>query len=254
MITSSNPTFPNELYYITFLGGTGGNLIANLLYHFIYPEEDCIDFLANGSAHNHEIFNDRIYTELLHGFNERPIYSYLTPTNNHTNPMIEIDHAIPEWPELFFKFPNCRAIVITVTPNETVRIVSNLFFKIICGDKSIVNDAWEKIKINHSYMSNYQYPDDVPIALVEKYVKEDLATQSKMFAVYPFIPDTNFPKDYKIYPIAYYDIVHNPDKVLSQLEHITGREIPKQVVSMYRNYLELQDILIKTKMPWVSDK
>ncbi len=254
MTAIENRSFVNELYYIVFLGGTGGNLLAKLLYHIIYSDTKTDDLVITGAAHDDTIFTDRIYSGGLPSHNENAVYSFMEPKNNHTNPMIEYDHNAPEWSNLFAKFPNCKAIVITLTKNEAPRVIGNLFFKTICNSKTEYNEPWEKLKINHSYLKKYQCPDDVPTELIGEYVKEVTASYEDLFIVSPFKSDSEVPKDCKIDTIAYYDLIHNPEKVLLKLAQLTDREIPNQVRSMYQNYIDLQENLVKTKMPWVSDK
>ena len=51
--------------------------------------------------------------------------------------------------------------------------------------------------------------------------------------------------------IPMYDIIHHKNKTLMLLSQITKQPITEKIIEIYNTYLNAQDTLIKTKLPWV---
>ena len=68
--------------------------------------------------------------------------------------------------------------------------------------------------------------------------------------------DYPVPEEYKnnVLRIRFYDLIHNSNLVLNQLSALTNKPILPGVEQFYAKYLEAQDTLVKTKMPWLDDK
>jgi hypothetical protein len=247
-----------NLYLINFLGGTAGNFIRQLLVRLITANATDLDLSINNGAHVHEFTYDiPVKQEYWQLSGTEPVYKYFnTLSRIDTKQCIALDHVAPDWDNLFALCPNCKNIIITFPPSMALRVVGNMFFKTICVPVCLPeeNKAWQNMRSHEPELSQYTYPEDVPVELLEKQFRL-FASQYDNFIVPPY-DNSPVPDQYRdrVCCISYYDIIHDMDKVLNQLRDFTGLELPEGIDRVYKQYLDAQDELVKTKMPWVDDK
>lgn len=250
--------YPNtETYLINWPAGASGSFLASLVAHFV-NEDFHSSLSANGNSHDGK--NVIAENWKLDPENFTKIYT-VEPTHLHIEPRYEdrpfilFDHVLPDWELLFAQFPKFKNIRVTISPNEVIRMFANLFFKQFVEHYSLGNPThnyWVQTQGYYPYLKKYNSPKDVDLETVRRYL-EDSSTYD--------IPDCwrdecELPDQYKdkIYLIRFYDIIHNRDLVLEKISQITSRPITDKVLEFYNDYIEKQDELVKSKMPWLNDK
>ena len=130
-----------------------------------------------------------------------------------------------------------------------------MFFKNTCEGFPGNKDYWEGVRLVNSVVAEFKDPNDIPIEIAETFIKEistPILSNNGAF----FNEDYIHPEEYKdnIVQVSFYDIIHNSTNVLQQLSDATNKPITPEIELFYEKYLEAQDKLIKTKMPWLNDK
>ena len=59
-----------------------------------------------------------------------------------------------------------------------------------------------------------------------------------------------YSKNVNVLPM--YDIIHNKIRTLTLLSKVTNKPITEKIVETYDKYIEAQEELVRTKMPWVK--
>jgi hypothetical protein len=251
----------SEVYLINWLGGTSGAFITGLLDQFVNEPISSEEIVFSDSGHAHDFTDNRLKNtmidsawEVRENSNDIPVYMMCRPIDS-TKPLILVDHNIPVYEDLFQIFPKCKVIIITRSKQMLPRLKGNMFFKNTCEGFPGNKEYWDSIRELHDSVSIYQDPNEVPIEVAEEFIKsisEQWPDNNGLFFNEDFI-DPNQYKD-NIFRISFYDIIHNSNSVLQQLSVITNKPISPELELFYEKYLETQDNLIKTKMPWLDDK
>ena len=237
-------------YLINWLGGSSGAFISLLLYNLIHKPEVSIETSVNGNAH---VNQQAITKNYLISDNGTYSYERINPDDEYS-PLILVEHDIPDLDFYFSKFPNGNVVIIQVDRKMIPRLRGNLYFKNICEvDYTQSSDiGWDKIRQDNVMLSEYTNPNDVPLELVKDYI-----TTGALMHDIPHFYSSQYspPVQYKdnIYTIRFYDIIHNPNKVLHTLSIMTKKPISNFVVQEYYKYLQKQDELVRHKMPWLND-
>ena len=253
-------TFPDsEVYLINWLGGTSGAFISAIVDQFINDSVDEIVFSRNGNVHDYtgdRNFNLKINPtwRIRDDSSDTHSYKKFVPEDS-TKPSIMIDHNIPAYEDLFEVFPKCKIILITRSTQMSPRLSGNMFFKNTCDGFPVTKNYWEGIRLLHTSVAEFEDPNDVPIEIAEEFIKEistPISSSNRNF----FDEDYIHPEEYKdnIVQVSFYDIIHNSTNVLQQLSDATNKPITPEIELFYEKYLEAQDELVKTKMPWLDDK
>ena len=135
------------------------------------------------------------------------------------------------------------------------RVQGNLFFKTLVQEFPKSLTVWTDLQNKHPYFKEYADPKDVPVELSERYIKE-WGRRWPFVNVEFFMNDFPVPEQYKnnLFHVNVYDIIHNRDIVLDTISKITNKPILPSIVEYYDAYLEKQEELVKTHMPWLDDK
>lgn len=250
-----------ETYLVNWLGGTSGAFLTSLLHQIVtkpLTEEEII-FSENGNSHkvaDKREYNIRINPKWEVQKNATDVPVYLKQCHrNQSKPLVMVDHNIPIYEDLFNRFPECKNIVVTRSKDMLFRLRGNMFFKNTCEGFPGNKEFWEGIRILHESIADYEDPRDVPIEKAEIFIKElcrQWPEHNHMF----YNDDYPVPEEYKnnVLRIRFYDLIHNSNLVLNQLSALTNKPILPGVEQFYAKYLEAQDTLVKTKMPWLDDK
>ena len=256
--------FPNtETYLVTYMGGSCGTFITSLVYQFVMNEPVTgFAFSKFGNAHEISSINDYgknwkninasvNYADLLNKKVSR--FSAVNPLIS-SQPLILYDHVVPNLDELFTKYPLCKNIVIEIDKRTSNRVQGNLFFKTLVENFPKSLERWKKIQQEHSYLNEYDDPNDLPIELSERYIKQ-FSSHWPLPNTAFFTSSYNIPEQYKenIFYINVYDIIHNRDMVLETLSKITNKPILTSIIEYYNAYLAKQEELVKTHMPWLDE-
>lgn len=239
-----------EVYLILFQGGTGGNFLASMLHDFLFSENDTMQISKYGSAHNNFTTNYIIRKTYRQHIDK--IYNQIDVINP-ASPIIIYDHLVPDWDELFKKFPKCKVLIITLDNDDYARYRGNFFLKVIAENyRPVKNEApWQAFKEEHSPLAdNLDDPTKIDAGLAEI-----LFNRGKDFFIAPtFIDPDTFPDIYKdsVYYIKFYDLMNENNVLIEQLTSITGRECPNFAVNTYKKYMEAQRKLVENYMPWLT--
>jgi hypothetical protein len=251
-------SFPDTpTYAITWMGGSCGAFITSLVYQFVEVSVNKYKFSQYGNAHdvalkqcekNWTSISDKRYED------NEPIYKTINPLFKN-RPLILFGHLIPDFDGLFYKYPLCKQIIVTVDENMVQRMNGNFFFKTICDTFPGSDIQWKNIKNTHQYLQEYADPRILPVDVAQEYIINCSHSWPLQGAEF-FTDDFSIPDKYvdNVTKIKMHDLIHDPDKVLQTLSSVTGSEIRPDIVEYYQNYLDKQSELVKTKMPWLDDK
>lgn len=238
--------FPDtEVYCISWPGGSCGAFVSMCIYNLVVKEVE-IQLSVNGHAHNNQV--------VLYDNYEYSGDPTLVDPKDINTPLILVDHNELNIDLIFTKFPKCKIIYTTVEQIMIPRLIGNLFFKNLCEFQGLREDPdWEKLKINNPYMKEYTHPKHVPLELVKRYILSAAADHLlPKYSLSSYTPPHEHAEN--IFFINFYDIIHNITKVLKQLSFITQKPITQFLVDQANKYVQKQEELVKTKMPWLDDK
>jgi hypothetical protein len=246
-----------DVYLVNWMGGTSGAFVSALLNQFIHeplPHEE-ITFSEYGDSHG---VSDRYQTniKIIEGIEHiphvRPIYKSIVPLDSN-KPFVMLDHAEPDYDDLFSLYPTCKNIVITISDNMLYRARGNMLFKNRCQAYRHDPASWHEHHKEIDWLKSVEDPNNMDLETAEIYIKNHGINLYAGNAFYH--TDSIVPEKYKsnIFKISFYNVIHQSDIVLQQLSEITGRPILDGHVNFYKKYLEKQAELVSTKMPWLID-
>lgn len=258
MIPGILNVFPNtETYIINWPAGASGSFIASLVAHFVHDDFNSV-VSDNGNSHSGKdqiVNNWYIYPDIFaRSYTIDQTHLYIAPRDD-TKPFILFDHVIPEWDQLSYQYPKFKNIRVTITPNEVIRMFGNLFFKQFVEEykpNDPTHERWLNVKQFHPYLAKFDRPDEVDEENIKRYL-EDCANYH---IPEQWTEDCILPEQYKdkITLVKFYDVIYNKDKVLETISDITEKPITDKIEDFYQAYLEKQQKLVNTRMPWLNDK
>jgi len=238
-----------KLYIVNYLGGACGAFLTSIIGDFLYGVTPKT-ISSFGNSHNNLDLKKFNYSSSNYVMNQDKIYNCIDVIDP-TKDVLTCDHIPVDWPDFFQKYPNGTNIILTITLADVPRLWGNFFYKARAEYYDPNNSQWwDEWKNRHQPLfSEIDDPRDMPLDIAEKFLRNDT------YLISPFY-DNNavIPTEYadKVFHIKMTDIIHNRDLVLDQISHITKKEIPQGVIENYDKYLEAQEHLVRTKMPWVT--
>lgn len=215
-----------KFYNISATPGSGNNFIENLIVDI--ETQSTIPFLIDeelGHCHNGQ-FVYKTKPDLYQDFE----------TSLH-NDFFLID------PEKYIRFG------ISFTPAEYIRVECNHWYKHVCW-------VWDREFILNFPNVDSKYWATVDILFPNNSFKKltDLS-DNEVHQVLTYLESKFAGNDIgRIFPgsieLKYYDILHNPYKIINILETQIGKEATPQTYEYYHKYIELQDKLKSKYFPW----
>lgn len=256
-MTIANKTFPQTPCYHTYYPlGAGGNFITTLIFKFLYG--DVKAYLNDyGASHNqfHPVYQNMKYN--IGDIKEALIHTAPPEPSRYIDPLIESrpiifrNHGTPHFHTVFNKYPLSKLILITASKDMYPRMNGNYFYK------TIIENYY---KNTNSFMFTYKHWQDrcpafkqiinptlLTIEEIENLLK-DIDTIYDVPESY-YIPD-QFKKN--CFLLSYKDIIYDMNKTLDFLSNIIEKPIQNHIISYYKKYLDKQQELVSTKMPWVT--
>ena len=244
-----------EAYMINYPGGTYGSFITGIVLMLlgIIPKNKKIIFSTYGNAHDLSSYVTTNYKRTDVSIVVDQMYELVEPIDPQA-PLVMKSHMFPDWDKMFYYYPKCKNIIITRIQEDLLRASGNLFFKNIIeeyyNEKNIHGKySWYTLKSrNTEYFkkNNINSPDDLTPATTQELISRMVSNKQSPF------DHLNSSVRENVFYIQMSDIIRNKNKVLLFLKHITGREVTPQIIETYDQYLKAQDVLVKTKMPWVE--
>ena len=245
-----------EAYLVNYHGGSFGSFITGLILLLLddIPNKDQIEFSAYGNAHSlagHRLLNyNRNDTDMM----VHQMYDMVEPIDPG-KPLVMASHQFPIWEDLFYYYPKCKNIIITLTRDNFPRLAGNIFFKTMVDayydeDRLDGKQIWEKFKLkrestNFFKNNNIDTPEDLTISQIKHLLSTRyLSTDNNYYNV-------NIIDRPNVFYLTMSDIIHNKNKTLKMLEQITNRKVTPFIIETYNKFLSAQENLVKTKMPWV---
>jgi hypothetical protein len=219
-----------EVYYVSYGWGTCGSFTSSLLHDFLFGIEEIIPFSESGNSHQRVLNcyeNWHASETYLNEANKRligAVYDQVRPIDKDV-PLILFEHSLPVFDDLFSVYPKCKVIIISVTPQDAPRIRGNIFYKI-----------FKDMEIRNELEFDKNQPNMVRLA--GKFMNLDLKCPEQ------------YSKNVNVLPM--YDIIHSKMKTLTLLSQLTNKPITEKIIETYDKYIEAQEELVRTKMPWVT--
>jgi hypothetical protein len=155
----------------------------------------------------------------------------------------------PVWEELFAVFPKCKVLIITLNPKDYDRLRGNFFFKVIVENyKPGTESAWQFYKEeNTPFLDNIDHPKNITPELCKKIfpIGADFFNRSI------YAEEISWPESYNVTGIKFNDLMTDTGVLLDQISQITSRSLPESAVNTYNRYINAQQKLAETYMPWV---
>lgn len=245
-----------EAYMINYPGGAYGSFITGIISMLlgIIPENTQIEFSEYGNAHafSGSVFSNYSRNNVDVDFNL--MYDSIEPADPY-KPLILASHMFPIWDDLFYYYPKCKNIIITIQQADLAKQSGNLFFKTVIDsyyDEQNPNGktAWEDLKNSRSDFFkkwNINVPEDLTPVITRLLLERYLFINNSFYE--KNLPTIDMPN---IFYLPMSDIIHNRNKTLLTLAQITNSKITPRIVETYNNFLRIQEELVRTKMPWVT--
>jgi hypothetical protein len=219
-----------EVYYVSYGWGTCGSFVSSLLYDFLFGIEEIIPFSKEGNSHG-RLINCYKNWDVTEKYSSQvikrsagPVYDHVRPINKDI-PLIIFDHFFPVFDDLFSVYPKCKLIIISSTPQDAQRIRGNIFYKV-----------FKDMRMRKELEFDKNQPDTVRLA-------------GEFMNVNIKCPE-QYSKNVNVLPM--YDIIHNKMRTLTLLSQVTNKPITEKIIETYDKYIEAQEELVRTKMPWVK--
>lgn len=118
-----------EVYVVWYGPGTGGSFITSLICDFVYGPST-IDFDDKGTAHRRKAICEKNWDRK--GVDDQPglCENYNICPIDPNVPLIMSGHFIPNFEELYYKFPKCKLIHISTDVSDLPNVEKNLKEKI----------------------------------------------------------------------------------------------------------------------------
>ena len=244
----------NETYLISYLGGTCGFFIKQLIIRILHNRNDPI-LGENGNAHESNLLyyeNIKVDSEYhnltLQNTWEKSILEFVTP-HRSIHPMIVSDHCSPNWEYMFENFPNSKNIIIQCNISNLEHILGNMFFKV----NILRPNIWARFKNN--FAPTIENPEELTPGIIETFIKTSaMLGRDQAYLKYPFKEGDTIPEIYKdrILVITFDQILNDPNLIMDKLSTFIGKDLPTNLPNLYQIYLDRQKELIDTKMPWLN--
>lgn len=250
-----------DTYIVHWPLGAGGAFLISIVYNMIDPNVRLTtNFGKNGDAHDitldrcggtwDSVTGDLYWNNHADRPHATPIYE-IVRRNPGSEFFMLYDHVPPDYDRMFSILPNCKNIVITADERVIPRTLGAFFYKVNAGDPPNT-EFWEREKQVFPYLRGINNAIDMPTEVAKMYFDDTISGFPRL----PFYHDFKIPEAYKnnILEITYYDLIHEKNKVLSLMSAFIGAPITDEIHNFYDVYLEKQQELIDTRMPWINDK
>lgn len=251
-----NGTYPKtNAYNVIYESGAGGNFFAGLLNLFAtlsdkVPEknqytEPELPKLYDFYNVNHSIL-EKVYLTDDSVRYIVPKYKIAGPVNP-LKPVVYYDHTMPDFDDFFNIFPLGKLFFLTATEEEEARIQGNFFFKVVCDPRN--SDQFKKW-ISMCPDVTCETPDELTVEDSFKILRDPTKLIHYSVRFRPFVAPEQHAD--KIFQFRVKDIYNSKNEVLQRLSAITDKPVTQAMHDYYDRYLELQQELVQTKMPWVT--
>lgn len=203
-------------------------------------------YLVTGRGGSGMPFISSLISQLLDNSTNRFLYSWTghLPAPQHElikNPSLQVDYStMPEnFLHVIIRFTNVR---------EFFLIEANHFYEITWDHNSTDTMYWrlynEMCQLDYPIRKNIQKPKDFTQAEIAQVCKYNVDLTLNETGVQQYLVD-NVPEQYKKNAVTIYvdDILNNKEKVLSQLESITGKSRTQSLEENYDKYVQLKNEL-----------
>jgi hypothetical protein len=214
------------MYLVTGRGGSGMPFISSLILQLIDPSKSDFSFSWTG---------------------------HLPATNSElvSNPSLQVDYStMPEdFVHVIIRFTNAR---------EFFLIEANHFYEITWDYNSTDTMYWrlynEMCELNYPIRKNIQKPKDFTQDEISQVCKYNVDLTLNETGARQYLVDT-VPEQYKKNIVTIYvdDILSNKEKVISQLEKITGKNRTVELENNYDQYVTLKNDLYKKYIKELTD-
>ena len=249
----------NDTYIVSFVAGTSGRFLANILWNMINHSTTETKYTMFNSAHYEKPWTENWDVKL----NEPSIeWSVNGPTaynifNFTSNIGIMTSHTYPDWDVIRERFPKTKIILVTYDEDDIPEIVGNLMYKngfdLFFADKNRKSMTFNSICEIYKELFNEEFKEqDLTLYKLEQIFNKMLDFwKPKMLSWVKFM-DSPVPTDLvdRTLIIPYKDIYNS--STLDALIDLTGHPINDKIKKSYDVYVENRDKLIKEKMPWIT--
>lgn len=246
-----------EAYMINYPTGIYGEFISGIVSMFlkIIPENKQIEFSEYGNAQLFDEYKFSNYSRTDLDITDQ-MYDSVEPVDS-SKPLVLTSYMFPLWDDLFYYYPSCKNIILTTTQIDLIVQAGNLFFKNVIGEYYNKQNPygkmpWETLKSRRSFLFeqyNINVPEDLTSVRIQALLQRYLVPSRCFYEGQT--PTIDVPN---VFYLSTSDIIHNKNKTLTFLSHVTNSNITPRIIETYDRYLAIQEELVRTKMPWATVK
>lgn len=243
-------------YIIDYRGGSSGAFITTLVNFFVWNNDVEIKSTLSLYNNSHTALNHHNWDESGHKYAALDrlmcpnVSSYVRP-KDADKPVVFYSHCTPNWDDFFYRWPNGKAIKVTVRHLDIPEITFNVLWKLQIESFDLGGHQWwYDLKAKYSnVLEKYNRPDEISSEDLKEIFVDEIAA-----AHIPEVIDTTKPipkTEHLVLKLPYSLIISSPDQVLTLLENHLELPIPDIARSYYQQYIENQNKLVSEKAPWL---
>ena len=253
-----------ETYLVNFLAGASGSFIVTMIYYLLTSAKYETMFSENASAY-HALTEANLNATGIDPTDSyipkyvavEPVYWHMKPVKLD-EPYILMDHLYPKWEDLFELLPLTKNVIITVDADDADLLMGNLFYKTFVDNHTskFWSELWKTWKNNFAYFREYDSAILVPREVITEHILASTSNYQNNLKNEPYLNGSYIPEEYseRVFTISIKEIMNDPNKVLSILSTVTGKEVNDNIKQSYTNYLLKQKAFMQEKMPWLVEK
>lgn len=235
-----------EFYAVVFRAGSSGRFIANIIWGSMFPNKYSFKVSTYNSAHEQSVWAG---TTRIKAFSRIPLWfwsdkNFFNRVVLTSNPAMITCHSMGDFNNFFERFPFGKIVIITLQESDLPEVYANSILKNgVASFKQHRNDPQTSYILN-MYKKKYgNYPtvddldDDFLRELIPMYFK---SVSGLAYAGDSYFMNVNIDSAFssKVLSLPYSDIVNNKVLTLSKISDFIKKDIPKNVIDFYDEYLE----------------
>jgi len=256
-----NIAMNDDKYIISFVAGSSGRFLANILWNIINDADSQIEFTKYNSAHYKHPWTNNWNKEINYGGGSW----YVNGPNAFKNfnfvgdsPIgLVTTHSYPDWETIREKFPTIKTIIIKYEQEDVPELIGNIMYKngfdLIFEDAERKSITYQEILQIYKDIYNKDYDGhEFTLEHFEPIFNKMVEIMGPKFLSWARFMTTPVPEDFtdKTIVISYKELF-NVDEMLERLRIFTGHTITSATKESYNLYVNNRNKLVKEKMPWL---
>ena len=180
----------NDPFFVAFIQGSSGRFISNIVWQLINDTNKDLKYTSFNSAHLENICSQYWDTSnMIDPTWDTNGYETISFMNMQINNLF-FSHAYPKFENVFYKYPNCKFVLIKIDNNDYYEIAGNYVFKNALERLCFVDELPNRII--HIYDKLYGKSIDITHKFTETEIYDIINFYGKNMLYFPYT------REYKI--------------------------------------------------------